>query len=68
MINYDSFLRCHLRTSFFAFHAGAKELNQKKRLLHKQNTKQSRLEGKGHKQMLNARSTAVEIVLQSRDI
>ena len=27
MIDYDSFSRCHLRDIFFAFHAGAKELN-----------------------------------------
>ena len=28
MIDYDSFLRCHLTDIFFAFHAGAKELKQ----------------------------------------
>ena len=27
MIDYDSFSRCHLTDIFFAFHAGAKELN-----------------------------------------
>ena len=28
MIDYDSFSRCHLTEIFFAFHVGAKELNQ----------------------------------------
>ena len=29
MIDYDSFLLCHLTDIFFAFHAGAKELTPK---------------------------------------